>query len=100
MGLALKALLFVQLSEHEKTNLTRFMRDVLEIPEVRAAWMITGRFDTVVEIATRDTAHLHSVVVERFSSRREIHRIETSIIFESARQNDLSSALETAPQDR
>ena len=100
MGLALKALLFVQLSEHEKTNLTRFMRDLLEISEVRAAWMITGRFDAVVEIATRDTAHLHAVVVEKFSSRKEIHRIETSIIFEGARQNDLSSALEVATQAR
>ena len=97
IGISLKALLFVQLAEHEKTNLTNFMRDVLEIPEVRAAWMITGRFDAVIELATRDTAHLHAVVVEKFSSRGEIHRIETSIIFEGARQNDLSSALGVDP---
>ncbi|MCB2102490.1 MAG: Lrp/AsnC family transcriptional regulator [Rhodobacterales bacterium] len=97
LGLSLKALLFIQMSEHEKTNLDRFIAEVLRIPEVRAAWMISGRFDALVELCTRDTHHLHRVVVERFSSREEIHRIETSIIFESARQSDLSAALELAP---
>ncbi|WP_419910694.1 Lrp/AsnC family transcriptional regulator [Hoeflea sp.] len=96
LGLSLRALLFVQMSEHEKTNLDAFVMDVLKIPEVRAAWMISGRFDAVVEIVTRDTNHLHRIVVEKFSSRDEIHRIETSIIFENARQSDLSAALELA----
>ena len=96
LGLSLRALLFVQMSEHEKTNLDAFVKDVLQIPEVRAAWMISGRFDAVVELVTRDTTHLHRIVVEKFSSRDEIHRIETSIIFETARQNDLSATLELA----
>ncbi|MEO0823756.1 MAG: Lrp/AsnC ligand binding domain-containing protein [Pseudomonadota bacterium] len=63
---------------------------------MRAAWMITGRFDAVVELATRDTAHLHRVVVEKFSSRAAVHRIETSIIFEGGRQPDLTAALALA----
>ncbi|WP_169054206.1 Lrp/AsnC family transcriptional regulator [Nitratireductor sp. XY-223] len=96
LGLSLRALLFVQMSEHEKTNLDRFIEDILRIPETRAAWMISGRFDAIVEIVTRDTTHLHRIVVEKFSSREEIHRIETSIIFEGARQHDLSDALELA----
>ncbi|MDA4847013.1 Lrp/AsnC family transcriptional regulator [Hoeflea poritis] len=96
LGLALRALLFVQMSEHEKTNLDAFVKGVLQIPEVQAAWMISGRFDAVVELVTRNTDHLHRIVVEKFSSRDEIHRIETSIIFENARQNDLSATLELA----
>ncbi len=94
LGLSLRALLFIQMSEHEKTNLDRFIADVLHMPEVRAAWMISGRFDALVELATHDTTHLHRVVVEQFSSRDEVHRIETSIIFDGARQTDLSAALE------
>lgn len=93
-GLSIQALLFVQMSEHEKASLSRFLRDVLEIPEVRAAWMITGRFDALIELVARDTTHLHKVVVEKFSSREEIHRIETSIVFDSAKQHDLSATLE------
>lgn len=94
IGLSLKALLFVQMSEHEKSNLDAFVHDILEIAEVRSAWMITGRFDAVVELVTRDTTHLHRVVVEKFSSREEVHRIETSIIFDGAEQHDLSALLD------
>lgn len=97
LGLSLRALLFIQMSEHEKTNLDRFIENVLLMPEVRAAWMISGRFDAVVELATADTTHLHRVVVEKFSSREEVHRIETSIIFDGARQTDLTAALELKP---
>ena len=96
LGLSLKALLFVQMSEHEKSNLNSFIQDILEIPEVRSACMITGRFDAVVELATRDTKHLHSIVVEKFSSRPEIHRIETSIVFESTTKHDVSDLTELA----
>ena len=96
LGFSLNALLFIQMSEHEKSNLNQFIRDILQIPEVRAAWMISGRFDALVELATQDTSHLHSIVVEKFSSREEIHRIETSIVFESAKQRDLSAALNLA----
>lgn len=93
LGLSLRALLFVQMSEHEKTNLDRFVEEALRVPEVRSACMITGRFDALVELVTRDTNHLHRIVVETFSAREEVHRIETSIIFDGARQTDMSAAL-------
>lgn len=93
LGLSLKALLFVQMSEHRKQDLDRFVQEVLQFSEVRAAWMISGKFDALVELATRDTRHLHRVVVEKFSSRPEVHRIETSIVFDGARQHDLSTTL-------
>ena len=94
LRLSLRAHLFVLLAEHEKTNLDRFVTDALQLAEVRAAWMITGHFDAVVELVTRDTSHLHRVVVEKFSSRAEIHRIETSIIFDGGRRMDISATLE------
>ena len=93
LGFSMKALLFVQMSEHEKSNLDAFVQDVLKFAEVRSAWMISGRFDAIVELVTRDTTHLHRVVVEKFSSREEIHRIETSIVFAGAEQHDLSALM-------
>lgn len=94
VGLPLCAVLFIQMSEHEKSNLSRFVDEALQVPEVRGAWMISGRFDAVVELATRDTTHLHRVVVETFSSRDEVHRIETSVLFDGGQQMDLTSALD------
>ena len=94
LGLSLKALLFIQMAEHQKTELDGFLREALKIPEVRAGRMIGGRFDAIVEVVTRDTNHLHRLVVEKFSSRAEISRIETSIMFESVEQRDLTDTLE------
>lgn len=98
LGLGLKALLFVQMAEHEKNNLDGFIHEVLKISEVQAAWMISGKFDALVELVTRDTTHLHSVVVEKFSSRAEIHRIETSIVFEGVRRSDLTDTFDAISQ--
>ena len=92
--LSLKLLFFIQLSEHKKNGLKSFLKELLHIAEVRAGYMVSGRFDAIVEIVAKDTTHLHKVVVEKFSSRQEIHRIETSIIFESVSQHDLSATLE------
>lgn len=97
LGFSMKALLFVQMTEHEKTKLDAFVQDVLKFAEVRSAWMISGRFDAIVELVTKDTTHLHRVVVEKFSSRQEVHRIETSIVFDGAEQHDLSGLLELSP---
>ena len=94
LGLSLKALLFIQMAEHKKTELDQFLRETLKIPEVRTGLMIGGRFDALVEVATRDTSHLHRLVVEKFSSREEISRIETSIVFEKVEQRDLTDTLE------
>lgn len=93
LGFELRALLFVQMTEHQKANLETFVAGALQIAEVQAAWMITGRFDALVEIVARDTRHLHRVVVEKFSSRPAIHRIETSIIFDGARRSEIADTL-------
>lgn len=98
LGLSLKALLFIQMSEHKKSDLDRILKEILKIPEVRSGWMISGRFDAIVEVLTEDTSHLHRLVVNQFSSREEISRIETSIVFESVSQRDLTGTLELTPK--
>jgi len=93
LGLDLKALMFIQMSEHKRNDLDQFLREALKIPEVRAGWMISGRFDAVIEVVTTSTNHLHRLVVEQFSSRKEISRIETSVVFEKVVQKDLRETL-------
>lgn len=94
LGFAVKAMLFIQMTEHRKSDLEHFLNGLLDIAEVRAGWMISGRFDAIVQIVAKDTSHLHKVVVEKFSSREEVHRIETSIIFDGVSQHDLSATLD------
>lgn len=44
----------------------------------------------VAEVVAEDTHHLRRVVVKQFSSRNDIRRIETAVVFEHAKQHDLT----------
>jgi len=83
MGIGLEALFMIELSKHERSTVDRFMDGVLEIPEVRAAHLITGRYDLVVHVVVRDTQHLKDLALDHFTNRPAITRIETSIIFDT-----------------
>lgn len=89
LGVGLEALLMIELAKHERETVDSFMREVVTIPEVRAAFLITGRYDLVVHVVARDTVHLKNLALDHFTSRPGVTRIETSIIYESGRRHDL-----------
>ncbi len=82
-GVGLEALLFIELSKHERANVDSLMAEVAEIPEVRTAFLITGRHDLVVHAVARDTLHLKDLALDRFTNQPGVTRIETSIIYET-----------------
>src|SRR5204862_7956726 len=47
MGIGIEALLLIELTKHERAGVDRFMTEIVEIPEVRWAFLITGRRDFV-----------------------------------------------------
>ncbi len=89
LGIGLEALLMIELAKHERTTVESFMEDVVEIPEVRAAFLITGRYDLVVHVVARDMTHLKELALDRFTSRPGVSGIETSIVFESRCRHEL-----------
>ena len=89
LGVGLEALLMIELSKHERATVDRVMDEVVKIPEVRSAHLITGHFDLVVHVAARDTRHLKDLALDHFTSRLGVTRIETSIIYETRRRHEL-----------
>ena len=89
MGVGLEALLMIELAKHERDTVNRFMEDIVEIPEVRSAHLITGRYDLVVHVVARDTRHLKDLALDRFTNRPGVTRIETSIIYETRTRHEL-----------
>ena len=65
------------------------MSEVVTIPEVRSAFLITGRYDLIVHVVARDTEHLKNLALDRFTNRPGVTRIETSIIYESVQRQEL-----------
>lgn len=82
LGVGIEALLFIELAKHNRTTVDTFMTDVETIPEVRSAFLITGRHDLVVHVVARDTQHLKDLALDHFTNRPGVTRIETSIIYE------------------
>jgi DNA-binding Lrp family transcriptional regulator len=89
MGIGLEALFLIELSKHERGGVDRFMAEVVEIPEVRSAFLITGRYDFVVHVVARDMRHLKDLALDRFTNRPGVTRIETSIIYEARVRHEL-----------
>jgi DNA-binding Lrp family transcriptional regulator len=73
----------IELAKHERTTVDQFMDDMLTIPEVRSAHLITGRYDLIVHVTVRDTRHLKNLALDQFTNRPGVTRIETSIIYDT-----------------
>jgi len=81
LGLALEALLFVQVAKLEATEVDNFVRMTASVCEVRNVFLVSGRFDLVVHLVVRDMLQLKRVISERFNAHPCVIRVETSIVF-------------------
>jgi DNA-binding Lrp family transcriptional regulator len=95
LGFQVEALLFVALEKHTREVVDEFLRDMVAIPEVRSAFLVTGAHDMVVHVVVRDMAHLKNLALDRFTSRPGVTQIETSIIFQAAHRYELTPDMET-----
>jgi len=93
LGLSLEALMFIELAKHERAVVDRFLNDTQSIPEVRRAFLVTGRYDLVVHVAVRDIDHLKNLAFDRFTNQPAVVRIETSIVFDSRARYELPPPL-------
>lgn len=89
MGVGLEALLFVETSKHDRDLVDHFLDEIVEVPEVRFAFLVTGPHDFIVHVVARDMAHLKNLVLDRFTNRPAVTRIETSIIYEARVRHEL-----------
>jgi len=88
-GVGLEALLMIELSKHKRSTVDRFMEDIAGVEEVRAAFLVTGQHDVVVHVMVRDMQHLKDLVLDQFTNRPGVNRIETSVIFDRRQRYDL-----------
>lgn len=89
MGIGLQSLIAVQLQKHSRTMVKAFWKHVLGLPEVLAVYHVTGEYDFQIHVAVRDAHHLRDLALDAFTTRSEVSRIATSLIFESIRKTEL-----------
>ncbi|SDK21017.1 transcriptional regulator, AsnC family [Streptomyces indicus] len=82
LGRGLQALLMVQVRPHRRELVGPFVDRIRALPESRAVFHLTGPDDYLVHVAVRDTADLQRLVLDEFTARREVARVETRLIFQ------------------
>ena len=84
LGIAMQALVFVRLARHARQQVKAFRQHALSLPETIAVYHVAGQHDFLVHVGVRDANHLRDLAMDAFTSRREVARIETHLIFEHA----------------
>jgi DNA-binding Lrp family transcriptional regulator len=82
LGLGLQALIGVRMSEHSRELVDSFRGYVSTLPDVLAIYHVAGADDFLVHVAVRDADHLRDLALDAFTTRPEVDRIETRLIFE------------------
>lgn len=89
LGIALQAMLAIRIRVHSNRLFRDFSKYVLALPEVRAVYHVSGHVDLLIHVVVRDSHHLRDFVLEQISSRDEVDRCETALIYEEAHRNRL-----------
>ncbi|MFI6644140.1 Lrp/AsnC family transcriptional regulator [Streptomyces sp. NPDC050504] len=97
LGRGLEALLSVQVRPHRRELIGPFTERIRKLPESRALFHLTGPDDYLVHVAVVDMADLQRLVLDEFTSRREVARVETRLIFQ---QWECGPLLPPQPADR
>jgi DNA-binding Lrp family transcriptional regulator len=87
LGIGVQAMIDVQLAKHSRDLVERFLAYARACEEVLAVYHVTGDRDFLLHVAVRDTDHLRDVLLDRFTTRPEVARLETHILFTHHRKN-------------
>ena len=82
LGVSTEAMIGVRMSEHSRDLVDSFIAYVRTLPEVLQIYHVAGADDFLVHVAVRDTHHLRDLALDSFTTRTEVDRIETRLIFQ------------------
>ena len=89
IGVTLEALAFIKLGRYERAIINQFMDDMKAIPEVRAVFLVNGRYDVILHVAVKDVDHLRNLGLDRITSQRVVVNIDTSIVYDGRYKYEL-----------
>ncbi|MFD2470768.1 Lrp/AsnC family transcriptional regulator [Amycolatopsis silviterrae] len=82
VGRPLEAFLFVQVRPHRRPLVEQFVEHLLALPEIRAVYHLTGPDDFLAHVATTSAAELQRLVLDELTSRDEVARVHTNLVFQ------------------
>ncbi|WP_420807888.1 Lrp/AsnC family transcriptional regulator [Amycolatopsis antarctica] len=82
LGRPLQAVIAVRVRPHTRAVVRPFLDYVMELPETISVSHVAGPDDFLVHVAVADAVHLQQLVLDSFTSRREVAQLHTNLLFE------------------
>jgi DNA-binding Lrp family transcriptional regulator len=100
LGVTLQALVFVRLARHAREQVKSFGAHALSLRETIGVYHVAGHHDFLVHVGVRDANHLRDLAMDAFTSRPEVSRIETHLIFEYVSKAQMPVLTETEGEEK
>jgi DNA-binding Lrp family transcriptional regulator len=84
-----QALIAVRIRPPSRANIEAFRDWVAALPETVGVFVTSGRADFIVHVAVASNDELYAFVIDQLTSRAEIADVETSVIYEHLRTQNL-----------
>ena len=88
LGFQVSAVVFVKISKKGQLNINHLMDQLISFPEIQHVYLVTGQYDLIIKMITKNMDHLKEIAYSTLSDSDEVISYETSIVYES--RNDLS----------
>ena len=82
LGVGLQAFVAVRLSQHSREVVETFRAHMLSLEEVVSVYHTGGENDFLVHVAVRDADHLRDLALDAFTTRQEVARLNTALVYE------------------
>ena len=77
----------ISLGRHQANPIESFESAVRGIPEARACFHLTGRYDYLVHVVVRDIDHLRELVTKRLAAIRGVEKEETFLVLSTPKED-------------
>ncbi|WP_157357557.1 Lrp/AsnC family transcriptional regulator [Amycolatopsis nigrescens] len=97
LGRPLQAMVSVRVRPHTRAVVEPFMSYVLSLPETISVSHLAGPDDFLVHVAVADAGHLQQLLLDSFTSRREVAQLHTNLLFQHQRKEQVPPTRELSP---
>jgi Lrp/AsnC family leucine-responsive transcriptional regulator len=80
IGKNLLSFTIVKVKEHSKTALRGFEREAVKFPEVMECYQLTGQFDFLIKVASRDMKEYNTFLMDKLATLPNITAVETMFV--------------------
>jgi len=82
LGGNIEAIAAIRLQPYSKEIVNQLRDDLIKLPEIVSLYHMGGNYDYYIHMSVKDSEHLRNFVFEAITSRDEVTKVETSLIFD------------------